>query len=503
MRDFISKYDGPEIERRLDRLGAIMPFATLTKKAPYLYETRYGKFDYAKAKAYFETKAPVVTPSGCTAVSKGSFVGRNLDWLYNHQADIVVHSPELDGQYASVSMCSETGLDASLVASGAYDEKWDLLPFFAQDGVNRFGVYANINVVPLDHEPTTATVPAVAKRDRICALMLVRYILDTFTSAREAVNYIANYVEVYFPTTLQAMGYESHWMVKDRTATFIVEIVNNAVVVMENRHVLSNFYVHGVDFKPDGTVYTNADVADGYLPSDYGITPHGSGLERHNLAVAARPLVSDKVGMRFLMNNLLFTKAYKNTTEPFWYSEYTGDGASGNVTVDTPSESALMDTRLALVQGWYESRERGDSLTWQTTHSCVYDLENLKVCVVAQEDVTSEYVFGIPMFYTADEIDAILENVDALPPQEDNAGKVLTTDGENASWEDPNKLVGLRFPIPSPQSPFVVQHNLGRIPSVSVVDSVGNEVLADIDHTDGNSFTVSWNGPLNGNVIVI
>ena len=36
--------------------------------------------------------------------------------------------------------------------------------------------------------------------------------------------------------------------------------------------------------------------------------------------------------------------------------------------------------------------------------------------------------------YTKTEVDEIVENIDALPTQIDNAGKFLTTDGENASW---------------------------------------------------------------------
>ena len=38
--------------------------------------------------------------------------------------------------------------------------------------------------------------------------------------------------------------------------------------------------------------------------------------------------------------------------------------------------------------------------------------------------------------YTKEEVDNLLENIDALPEQTDNSGKLLSTDGENALWID-------------------------------------------------------------------
>lgn len=390
-------HNGSSVEDAIaDIAGSSAPLSSLTKKADYLYETRYGKLDYALAEEYFESKAPEVLVGGCTAVSAGNFVGGNHDWLYSNLADIVVRTNELDGQYASLSVCAEPGVDTAFIAEGRADAKWRLLPFYAQSGINRFGVYAKINVVPLDNNPTVASVPTTEQKERLCGIMLVRYILDHFKSAQDAVDYLTDYVSIYFPKTLQDMGYEAHWMIKDTTDTFILEVVDNELVVMEDKPVMTNFYLDGVTFNDDGTVYTNADVEDEHLPSESGITPHGSGLERYNIAVAALEDISDKEDMRDLMNSLLYTNTYKDDTTPFWFSEYVGLGADGtDITVDTDPDGDDMDARVALVQGWYGIRERGDGLTWETTHSCVFDLENLKMYIVVQEDTDNEYEFEL------------------------------------------------------------------------------------------------------------
>lgn len=58
----------------------------------------------------------------------------------------------------------------------------------------------------------------------------------------------------------------------------------------------------------------------------------------------------------------------------------------------------------------FENRERGDG-TWQTTHSCVYDMSEGKLYVVSQEQFDTKYEFAIelnkpveipePIIYTA------------------------------------------------------------------------------------------------------
>ena len=49
---------------------------------------------------------------------------------------------------------------------------------------------------------------------------------------------------------------------------------------------------------------------------------------------------------------------------------------------------------------------------------------------------------------------------------------------------------------------WTVAHNLGKYPSVSVVDSGGNELLPDVTHLDVNTLTVTFGSPNSGKVYV-
>lgn len=45
---------------------------------------------------------------------------------------------------------------------------------------------------------------------------------------------------------------------------------------------------------------------------------------------------------------------------------------------------------------------------------------------------------------------------------------------------------------------WIVQHNLGKFPAVTVVDSSGHEVVGDISHSNPNSLTIFFSAPFAG-----
>lgn len=55
----------------------------------------------------------------------------------------------------------------------------------------------------------------------------------------------------------------------------------------------------------------------------------------------------------------------------------------------------------------------------------------------------------------------------------------------------------------SPQSVWTVNHNLGRLPTVTVIDSTNEVVFADIAHVSLSQFTVTFQAPLAGTVIMV
>lgn len=45
---------------------------------------------------------------------------------------------------------------------------------------------------------------------------------------------------------------------------------------------------------------------------------------------------------------------------------------------------------------------------------------------------------------------------------------------------------------------WVVEHNLGKIPSVEVVDSAGTVVIGDVQHNSTNKVTITFTAPFSG-----
>lgn len=52
----------------------------------------------------------------------------------------------------------------------------------------------------------------------------------------------------------------------------------------------------------------------------------------------------------------------------------------------------------------------------------------------------------------------------------------------------------------TPSSQWHAVHGLGKIPGVLVLDSLGNEIGADVQ-VDATSVTVTWPGPTTGKVV--
>lgn len=372
--------------RRIDELLDRAKQPGLTRTGEYLYRAHYNAVDEAKIRKYFLTKA-IPAIGGCSAVWTGRFVGRNLDWLYNRQFDTEMHC-DYDNGYAWGGVASMANID------------WDLLPGYTQDGVNQYGVYCNINVVPDDYGNTVESTPLIEKRDKICTLMVPYYVLRHFMTARSAAEYIRDYVALYSPNALKEMHYESHFMIADINECFILEVVNGTVVLTEHS-IMTNFFIHGVTFNRDGKVW---GMGSGHSPiSENGITPFGSGLERYNYIVDNMPSVPGKESMMNLMRGVRFTRAYEEDTNPQWYSEFVGHHAN-EVTLDTPVDDEYFQHVLETARGYYREHDRDAANFWHSTHTCVYDLLLKRFWIVAQEDFENVIPSAIPEYLTAGEI---------------------------------------------------------------------------------------------------
>ncbi|MED4061701.1 carcinine hydrolase/isopenicillin-N N-acyltransferase family protein [Priestia megaterium] len=357
-----SKYFLQRVTQLALKKASNEPYSTLNFVKNYLYEIVYDNIDYEYAYAYMKEKQPIIE-SGCSSVRNGNWYGRNFDWKYDENAEFIVRTPRANGRYGSIGFASNT-------------TDYKLVPFMMLDGINECGVVANTNVVPADKGITSGTTAKISKEIEICSLMLVRYILDHFVTAKEAAEYIENHMSVYVPTTLLDLGYETHLMIADEADTYLVEFYGDETVVTRmDKPYMTNFYLSDVTLNADGTVYTPAD--EGHSASENNISANGSGLERYNLIVENYSSSDTQAGMRELMNKLKFTKAYEGAE---WFTEFVG---INGLTVDSePDDFADV---VALAEKLYQYRIRNGK-TWFTVHSAVYDIENRKVSVIVQED---------------------------------------------------------------------------------------------------------------------
>lgn len=383
----------------------------VTKVNDYLYEYNCPALDYENAYNYFLSKKPEIVIGGCSSVRNGNFYGRNLDWLYDNTVEFVVKTSANNEMHGTIGVAGQLSkLTKEFVEKRVWDEVYRILPFMITDGINDAGVVCNTNVVPLDKGYTTGTTPTDEKRYDVCSLMLPRFILDRFSSASDAVEYIQRYVSVYTSSALYDMHYDVHIMVADKDKTFAIEFIENEIKVVDisSTPYMTNFHLFGVTRNADGSVYTpeTQDSTHNAVTTN-GITVFGSGLERYNLINENYSSASTKDGMQELMAKLNYTNTYKADTIPFWYTEFVG---GGNTTMSQPSAFSGVVSEYF---GYFENRQRGDGKTWQTNHSAVYDIAQKAMSLRVQESGASlEYKFN---YYTKEEIDKKFDDIPDAP----------------------------------------------------------------------------------------
>ena len=378
---------------------------SFTKLHAYLYKAEFSDIDYAAAKKWFETKKDP-TAEGCSSIRNGNFYGRNYDWNFDDGASFYFRTPKRLMENGKNSFASHgvaggiADLTQTAIDSKTYDETLlQYIPFRVLDGINECGVVTSLNVTPLEPDikgKTTETTPDVEVRDTMCAQMLTRYILDNFATSKEAAEYIRDYISVFIPKSMHEGSHELHILIADENDTYLLEFVQNKNIVKKlvngENSWITNFYIDGVTFNSDGSVYTPATKPQGKsLINDFGITPNAAGLERYNIINAAKATSNTKAGMRALLEALYYTKFYKainqqgNDNEDIWYSELVGENSEiqMTVTVDTPIDT--IKPYLHLVRENFDARSRDTATTWQTVTSSVYDIAQRKLYLVTQE----------------------------------------------------------------------------------------------------------------------
>lgn len=366
----------------------------LKKYEDHLYEISYDSIDYTLTDKVFSEDGIQASAAGCSSVRNCNYYGRNLDWFFDDCVEVVVHTKAHNDRFATLGVVGAvSAINKTDIDSGKIKEKIDLIPFAVVDGINEKGVFINVNVVPcsdLEH-PNDVIMPTGEVETTINSGMMVRFVLDNFSSAEDAVKYLQEHVSIELNENLKNLDFETHWMLGDEYHTYILEMVDNKLVAVSTdktsdsnlagRPIMTNFYLTlpEVRFNAQGKLEINHDGK----PNKSGITPHGAGLERYNLAVDEYKESDTFLGMLKLMYDLNYSRTYNIYLENPWYSEYTDE----NTTNSSPIEDYVGKDKLIAN---YRNRDRSDGTNgiWITTHTSIYDIASKQLYITVGEEMT-------------------------------------------------------------------------------------------------------------------
>lgn len=361
-----------------DENADLLKSMNVQKVEDYLYTATVEDYDYDYGKEY--AAKMFKSDGGCAAIRNGDFRGRNYDWTYDDQAYFVLYTPAKEDRHAVLGVSGSINtLTADVVDSGEWDEGYRSLPFALLDGVNDAGVISNILVVPSGEAGlTTGSNP---DGEELCASMLNRYVLDYAGNVDEAVELIKGR-NVYMPHN-DVMDREFHWMISDPERTVMIEFVDNEMVVVEDQEIATNFYLY------------NFDKTETTLPR----VPEG--IERYDIIKAGYDTTGTAEGMMKMLQSINYSQCYDLKTVPFWYSEYCEGDLDGSMfgepdisDGDLSNAGGFADVITQAQEKWSKGRNND---TWITVFSAVYDMKNLSLQIVAQEN-TDVHEFSMADF---------------------------------------------------------------------------------------------------------
>lgn len=357
-------------------------YKELSPVGKYLYEVTYDTLDYAAAKAWYNKRRPQVS-GGCTSARCGNIIGRNFDWLYSESASFIIHAPGIIGMSGATDSLSEAFMQA-----GKYSSDFSVLPFRLVDGMNQHGLVVSSHVVPSgDKGDNTIVTPMAAVEEELCSSMLPMVLLDRFSTASAAAEWVRDHVRVFNYAPLRGDGYELHLLLADRSTTLLLEFIDGRTEIIDisANPCVTNFHLHGVTWNADGTVMT---PATGNAHEENSVTPYGAGLERYNYAVLTHATGSTPALMLDTMSKLWYSRTYPTSVspaDPRRDTEFVG----GKLTV--ASQSSAFDAAFAVAGAAWDNRDRAHPEVWHTVHTSVYDLDALTMKLVAQEDDSAVY----------------------------------------------------------------------------------------------------------------
>lgn len=373
------------------------------KLADYLYAVEYEDYNFDECKAYFDSK--YIPAGGCSEVRRGDFVGRNLDWYINGNASAVIKIDHNDKHFASIGMVGCFPEFSNAVAEpGQYNDVYKYLPLKTEDGINEYGLYVGINVMPTGetsfdvdtwephkyghgaaHTKPGATTYAVN--------YLPRVLLDRAKNVDEAMKLIdsIDWTEpMNYPHQDETQAF--HFFICDNTRSVVLEFMDNKAVYTEAESITEPGF---------GTIMTNFTNAL-WAKDIWQI--NGIGYERFEILrdnyknYGYYP--DDARGMQALMSQVWFTKTYTNPidSEDIWLTEFSSDDLPSSYLYRNYALVKVPELRQRIEDERQLFRDKTDWFTdrtslWFTTHTSVYDMTDGTLYVMVHEGLNGQSSF--------------------------------------------------------------------------------------------------------------
>ena len=332
----------------------------------YLYEISYSDYDFDElssvADRIFRKKGK--TPSAaCSAVRKDTLFGRNFDWAYDKMPEFIIRTEASPERFASIGIASPIGV----FEEDQINKSWGklmlkALPIFTVDGINEKGVACCVNVVPPGDCGYTLNTNPEGKR--LCAPLIVRLVLDKAGSAKEAIEMVRD--RNIYTTLLDKLESEYHFMIADSVDNYVVEFVDNRMVVLEGEKIMTNFHLA----RPD--------------------TPHGMGHERYDKIRAGYDSVCGIEDMTNLMKSVWYSGAYDESQNPLWLTDLCNPMEHKDFTIQEIPENPekfieVFKKKVEKFKNRSRDAETLEETVCHSVHTSIYDIKNKVLIISTQE----------------------------------------------------------------------------------------------------------------------
>ena len=388
----------------------------------------------------------------CTSCRTGDLIGRNFDWAYDDVDEYIIRVPA----------DKATGRHASLGVGSAFFPPFyqqiigmeDILPVLTMDGINDAGVAINVNVVMSDTFGSGDTVgtragePFGENMDNVCAGFVVRYILDQADSAEHAIELLKK-ANIY-----SVLGQEFHWMISDAKATYIVETVNNELLVLKSKGkeaAMSNFHVtHSAHCEEYEIVWPENEkisrektyVIENELMTRFSSLyfRYAMGVERYAMAKRGLSNIKDPAQMLSHMRGIRYKQTYVAGNEKKFWSDhnmypYTDEQGNANQFTYYDNTDYQEKERMKTFKNAQAKRKEIEKIEKETgermpgmihtVHTSVYEISSKTLTVNVQERDT-------PFVFRFD--DPVHTNITNLYINGDNVGPAVRCDEKGQEW---------------------------------------------------------------------